>query len=95
MPGGPAAAPCEALPEYPSGAVVRGSYPHVVAAGAVNAAYSGRSTAEMAGIDPAQMDASAAGGSYSFRYVLRPDECTKVLAERMFTDRQQEPGLDR
>ena len=42
MPGGSAAAPCEALPEYPSGAVVRGSYPHVMAAGAVNAAYPGK-----------------------------------------------------
>ena len=43
---------------------------------------------EMGKIDPAQMDASAAGGSYSFRYVLRPvggDE--KVLAERTFTNR--------
>ena len=66
-----------------------------MAAGAVNAAYSGRSTAEMAGIDPAQLETSAAGGSYSFRYVLRPEGCTEVLAERTFTDRQQVPGLDR
>ena len=54
-----------------------------------------RFEAEMDKIDPAQMDASAAGGSYSFRYVLRPEGCTEVLAERMFTDRQQEPELDR
>ena len=48
-----------------------------------------RFEAEMNKIDPAQMDASAAGGSYSFRYVLRPvggDE--KALAERTFTNRQ-------
>ena len=47
-----------------------------------------RFEAEMNKIDPAQMDASAAGGSYSFRYVLRPvggDE--KALAERTFTNR--------
>ena len=47
-----------------------------------------RFEAEMNKIDPAQMDASAAGGSYSFRYVLRPvggDE--KTLAERTFTNR--------
>ena len=45
--------------------------------------------AEMNKIDPAQMDASAAGGSYSFRYVLRPvggDE--KALDERTFTNRE-------
>ena len=54
-----------------------------------------RFEAEMDKIDPAQMDASAAGGSYSFRYVLRPEGCTNVLAERTFTDRQQEPELDR
>ena len=54
-----------------------------------------RFEAEMNKIDPAQMDAFAAGGSYSFRYVLRPEGCTEVLAERMFTDRQQEPELDR
>ena len=46
-----------------------------------------RFEAEMNKIDPAQMDASAAGGSYSFRYVLRPEGCTKVLAERAFTNR--------
>ena len=48
-----------------------------------------RFEAEMNKIDPAQMDASAAGGSYSFRYVLRPvggDE--KALDERTFTNRQ-------
>ena len=47
-----------------------------------------RFEAEMNKIDPAQMDAFAAGGSYSFRYVLRPvggDE--KALAERTFTNR--------
>jgi len=47
-----------------------------------------RFEAEMNKIDPAQMDAFAAGGSYSFRYVLRPvggDE--KTLAERTFTNR--------
>ena len=54
-----------------------------------------RFEAEMGKIDPAQMDASAAGGSYSFRYVLRPEGCTEVLAKRTFTDRQQVPGLDR
>lgn len=79
--------PGETLPEYPSGAVVRGSYPHVMAVGAVNAAYSGRSTAEMAGIDPAQLETSAAGGSYSFRYVLRPERCTEELDERTFINR--------
>ena len=48
-----------------------------------------RFEAEMNKIDPAQMDASAAGGSYSFRYVLRPvggDE--KALDERTFTNRE-------
>ena len=48
-----------------------------------------RFEAEMNKIDPAQMDASAAGGSYNFRYVLRPvggDE--KALDERTFTNRQ-------
>ncbi len=54
-----------------------------------------RFEAEMAGIDPAQLETSAAGGSYSVRYVLRPEGCTEVLAERTFTDRQQVPGLDR
>jgi|GEM_PF-957345 len=54
-----------------------------------------RFEAEMAGIDPAQLETSAAGGSYSVRYVLRPEGCTNVLAERTFTDRQQVPGLDR
>lgn len=48
-----------------------------------------RFEAEMNKIDPAQqMDAFAAGGSYSLRYVLRPvggDE--KALAERTFTNR--------
>lgn len=47
-----------------------------------------RFEAEMDKIDPAQMDTFAAGGSYSFRYVLRPvggDE--KALAERTFTNR--------
>ena len=51
---------------------------------------------EMGKIDPAQLETSAAGGSYSFRYVLRPvggDE--KALTERTFTDRQQVPELDR
>ena len=43
---------------------------------------------EMNKIDPAQLDASAAGGSYSFRYVLRPEGCTEVLDERTFTNRQ-------
>ena len=42
---------------------------------------------EMNKIDPAQMDAFAAGGSYSFRYVLRPEGCTNVLSERTFTNR--------
>ena len=50
---------------------------------------------EMGKIDPAQLETSAAGGSYSFRYVLRPEGCTNVLAERTFTDRQQVPELDR
>lgn len=48
-----------------------------------------RFEAEMNKIDPAQLETSAAGGSYSFRYVLRPvggDE--KALAERTFTNRQ-------
>lgn len=48
-----------------------------------------RFEAEMNKIDPAQMDASAAGGSYSFRYVLRPvggEE--KALDERTFTNRE-------
>ena len=48
-----------------------------------------RFEAEMNKIDPAQMDAFAAGGSYSFRYVLRPvggDE--KALDERTFTNRE-------
>ena len=54
-----------------------------------------RFEAEMNKIDPAQLETSAAGGSYSFRYVLRPEGCTKVLDERTFTDRQQVPGLDR
>lgn len=47
-----------------------------------------RFEADMNKIDPVQMDASAAGGSYGFRYVLRPvggDE--KALAERTFTNR--------
>ena len=47
-----------------------------------------RFEAEMGRIDPAQLDASAAGGTYSLRYVLRPvggDE--KALAERTFTNR--------
>ena len=59
----------------------------VMATGAVNAAYFGRSTAEIAGIDSAQLGTSAAGDSYSFRYVLRPvggDE--KALAERTFAN---------
>ena len=46
-----------------------------------------RFEAEMDKIDPAQMDAFAAGGSYSFRYVLRPEGCTNVLSERTFTNR--------
>lgn len=46
-----------------------------------------RFEAEMNKIDLAQMDAFAAGGSYSFRYVLRPEGCTNVLAERTFTNR--------
>ena len=54
-----------------------------------------RFEAEMNKIDPAQLETSAAGGSYSFRYVLRPEGCTNVLDERTFTDRQQVPGLDR
>ena len=54
-----------------------------------------RFEAEMNKIDPAQLETSAAGGSYSFRYVLRPEGCTNVLAERTFTDRQQVPELDR
>ena len=44
---------------------------------------------EMNKIDPAEMDGFAAGGSYSFRYVLRPvggDE--KALDERTFTNRE-------
>lgn len=48
-----------------------------------------RFEAEMNKIDPAQLDAFAAGGSYSFRYVLRPvggDE--KALDERTFKNRQ-------
>lgn len=75
------------MPEDLSGAVVRGPYSHVMATGAVNAAYFGRSTAEIAGIDSAQLGTSAAGDSYSFRYVLRPvggDE--KALAERTFAN---------
>ena len=54
-----------------------------------------RFEAEMNKIDPAQLETSAAGGSYNFRYVLRPEGCTEVLAERTFTDRQQVPKLDR
>lgn len=46
-----------------------------------------RFEAEMGRIDPAQLDASAAGGTYRFRYVLRPEGCTKVLAERMYANR--------
>ena len=47
-----------------------------------------RFEAEMNKIDPAQMDAFAAGGSYSFRYVLRPvGGDGKALAERTFTNR--------
>lgn len=46
-----------------------------------------RFEAEMDKIDPAQLETSAAGGSYSFRYVLRPEGCTKVLAEQTFTNR--------
>ena len=42
---------------------------------------------EMSKIDPAALDASAAGGAYRFRYVLRPEECTKVLSERTFANR--------
>lgn len=48
-----------------------------------------RFEAEMNKIDPAQLETSASGGSYSFRYVLRPvggDE--KALAERTFTNRE-------
>ena len=41
----------------------------------------------MSKIDPAALDASAAGGAYRFRYVLRPEECTKVLSERTFANR--------
>ena len=47
-----------------------------------------RFEAEMNKIDPAQLETSAAGGSYSFRYVLRPEGCTEVLDERTFTNRQ-------
>ena len=43
---------------------------------------------KMGKIDPAQLETSAAGGSYSFRYVLRPEGCTEVLAEREFTSRE-------
>ena len=46
-----------------------------------------RFEAEMNKIDPAQLETSAVGGSYSFRYVLRPEGCTNVLAERTFTNR--------
>ncbi|WP_288708639.1 hypothetical protein [uncultured Alistipes sp.] len=46
-----------------------------------------RFEAEMNKVDPAQLETSAAGGSYSFRYVLRPEGCTNVLAERTFTNR--------
>ena len=42
---------------------------------------------EMNKIDPAQLETSAVGGSYSFRYVLRPEGCTNVLSERTFTNR--------
>lgn len=44
--------------------------------------------AEMSKIDPTALDVSAAGGSYRFRYVLRPVGGTeKTLAERTFTNR--------
>ena len=47
-----------------------------------------RFEAEMNKIDPAQLETSAAGGSYSFRYVLRPvGGDGKALAERTFTNR--------
>lgn len=46
-----------------------------------------RFEAEMNKIDPAQLETSAVGGSYSFRYVLRPEGCTNVLSERTFTNR--------
>ena len=47
-----------------------------------------RFDAEMNKIDPAGLDASAAGGTYSFRYVLRPVGVeAQPLAERTFSDR--------
>ena len=46
-----------------------------------------RFEAEMGKIDPAQLETSAAGGTYRFRYVLRPEGCTKVLAERTYANR--------
>ncbi|WP_417013604.1 hypothetical protein [Alistipes sp.] len=46
-----------------------------------------RFEAEMARIDPAALDASALGGAYRFRFALRPEGCTRVLAEREFASR--------
>lgn len=47
-----------------------------------------RFEAEMNKVDPAALDASAAGGTYSFRYVLRPVRGdAQPLAERTFASR--------
>ena len=44
---------------------------------------------EMNKIDPAQLETSAAGGSYSFRYVLRPvGGNAQTLGDWTFTNRQ-------
>ena len=42
---------------------------------------------EMNKIDPAALETSAAGGTYRFRYVLRPEGCAEVLAERTYANR--------
>lgn len=46
-----------------------------------------RFEAEMNKIDPAALETSAAGGTYRFRYVLRPEGCAEVLAERTYANR--------
>lgn len=50
---------------------------------------------EMSKIDPAAFDVCAAGEPYRFRYVLRPEGCTKMLAEREFTSREDAQGCFR
>ena len=46
-----------------------------------------RFEAEMGKIDLAQLNASAAGGTYSFRYVLTAITGEKLLSDRRFTNR--------